>query len=384
MMRCAECKGKGFCGLPRCPIVTRFHAQAAVLARPSLAYQGSSPSIFIGSFGYPDIRGGPLLVGDSDNPPDWLRRNLGIEEIVGIRARTLRGTSPLVPVTEGLQEIALSFVPLDVDVAFSKPVTFSLSFDGTVAPVGLTGAVRTLEVIGSARIERAVDRVTSDTDLGAAGACTALKASNVDVYRITNLMTAGLLGKRRRFVPTRWAITAVDDTVSAGLKREIARFPPIGEICVFSGEIFGNRIACILLPGDWKYEMIEIWGAQTLWGGEEDVIIEDREGLEKRTYSPISGAYYSARLAVCEYLHGIRRCARVMVVRSVSGEYWAPLGSWVIREAARKAMASPPVTCPTLEAAVARAVAIIGSGAWVGKSTLIPELRTQRTLDHFR
>ena len=91
MLKCAECKGKGMCGLPRCPVVSRFHAQAAI--RPMSTYQGSSPSVFIGSFGYPDMRGGPLLINDSDNPPDWIRNNLGIEEIVGIRARTIRGSS---------------------------------------------------------------------------------------------------------------------------------------------------------------------------------------------------------------------------------------------------------------------------------------------------
>jgi hypothetical protein len=175
----------------------------------------------------------------------------------------------------------------------------------------------------------------------------------------------------------------VDDTLSINLKKEIARFPPVEEILVFSGEIFGNRIACILVPGDWKYEMIEIWGKHTLWGGEEDVIVQDREGMTKQGYSPITGAYYSARLAVCEYLKSIRRCARVIVVRSVSNEYWAPLGTWVIREATRKAMAAPSQACPTLDAAVARTVAVIGSGAWVAHSTLIPELRTQRTLNHF-
>ncbi|MDD1691442.1 MAG: hypothetical protein LUQ66_12395 [Methanoregula sp.] len=383
MMRCAECKGKWMCGLPRCPIVSRFHAQAASMAKPSASYQGSSPSVFIGSFGYPDVRGGPLLINDSDNPPDWIRQNLGMEDIVGIRARTLRGSSALPAVAGDLQEIALSSVPLDVDVAFERPVAFSLSFDGTVAPVGMTGSVKSMDVIGSAKVERVVDRVTSDTDLVATEACVALKDSEVDVYQISKLMTAGLLGRKRKFVPTRWAITAVDDTLSINLKKEIARFPPVEEILVFSGEIFGNRIACILVPGDWKYEMIEIWGKHTLWGGEKDVIVQDREGMTKHGYSPITGAYYSARLAVCEYLKSIRRCARVIVVRSVSNEYWAPLGTWVIREATRKAMAAPPLACPTLDAAVARTVAVIGSGAWVAHSTLIPELRTQRTLNHF-
>jgi len=65
-MRCAECKGKGMCGLPRCPIVSRFHAQAAM--KPASSYQGCSPSVFIGSYGWPDMHGGPLLINDSDNP----------------------------------------------------------------------------------------------------------------------------------------------------------------------------------------------------------------------------------------------------------------------------------------------------------------------------
>ena len=378
MMRCAECKGKGLCGLPRCPIMSRFHAQLAI--KPGLDYQGSSPSVFIGSYGYPDMQGGPLLINDSDNPPDWINRNLGMEDIVGIRARTIRGNSGLHAVAGNLQEIAISSIPLDVDVAFFKPVAFNLNFDGTVAPVGLTGPVKHMDVIGSARVERAVDRITSDSDVMATDACIALMDADIDVYQITKLMTAGLLGKRRKFVPTRWAITAVDDTLSIQLKKEISRFPPLEEIRLFDGEIYGNRILCILVPGDWKYEMIECWGKQTLWAGDEEVIVQDREGLIKKGYSPISGAYYSARLAACEYLKSIRRCARVIIIRRISGDYWAPFGTWVIREATRKAMNAPPVVCPSIDVAVTEVSARLGSGSWFGHSTLIPELKTQRTL----
>jgi hypothetical protein len=381
MIQCAECKGKGMCGLPRCPIVSRFHAQIAI--KPASSYQGSSPSVFIGSFGYPDVQGGPLLINDSDNPPDWLAHNLGMDDIVGIRARTIRGRSALHEIAGNLQEIALSSQPLDVDVAFEKPVAFSLNFDGTIAPVGFTGSVKTLDIVGNARVERVVDRITSDTDLGATEACVALRESAIDVYRISGLMTAGLLGRRRKFVPTRWAITAVDDTLSSQLKKEIARYPPLEEIRLFSEEIFGNRIVCILLPGDWKYEMIEIWGRQSLWGGENDMIVQDREGMKKKGYSSISGAYYSARLAACEYLAQAKRSARVLILRSISSDYWAPLGTWVIREATRKALTNPPFICESLEAAVGQASVVLGSDTWISHSTLIPELRTQRTLYHF-
>ncbi len=126
--------------------------------------------------------------------------------------------------------------------------------------------------------------------------------------------------------------------------------------------------------------MIEIWGRHSLWGGENDVIVQDREGMKKKGYSPISGAYYSARLAVCEYLLQVKRSARVFVLRNVSGEYWAPLGTWVVREATRKAMARLPVICESLAAAVGQASALLGTDTWVSYSTLIPELRTQRTL----
>ena len=380
-MQCAECKGKGMCGLPRCPITSRFYAQLAI--RPASSYQGSSPSVFIGSYGYPEVRGGPLLIDDSDNPPEWLRQGLGIDDIVGIRARTIRGSSGIHHFSDNLQEIAISSDPVDVDVAFERPVAFSLTFDGTVAPVGLSGQLKAMEVTGSARVDRAVDRVTSDSDLGATDACVTLMESDIDVYQIAKLMTAGLLGKRRHFVPTRWAITAVDDTLSIRLKKQIAAFPPLEEIRVFSGEIFGNRIVCILVPGDWKYEMIEIWGRHTLWGGEHEIIVQDREGMTKRGYSPISGAYYSARLAVCEYLVTIRRNARVILIRSISSDYWAPLGTWVIREAARQAMANPSYVLPSLDAAVQEASARLGFDRWVHHSTLLPEIRTQRTIFSF-
>jgi hypothetical protein len=306
-----------------------------------------------------------------------------MEEIVGIRARTIRGRSSLPRIAGNLQEIALSSIPLDVDVAFEKPVAFSLDFDGTVAPAGFSGTVKKMDLLGSAKVARAVDRITSDEDIRATEATIALNTDGVDVYQIAKLMTAGLLGRRRKFVPTRWAITAVDDTLSNGLKKEIARFPPLEEILVFAGELFGNRIVTILVPGDWRYEMIEVWGRHSLWGGDDEVIVQDREGMAKHGYSPISGAYFSARLAVCEYLRNIRRSARVIVVRSVSGEYWAPLGTWVVREATRKAMRSQPVRSASPDMAVAQAITLTGSGTWVPHSTLIPELRTQRTLFQF-
>ena len=60
-----------------------------------------------------------------------------------------------------------------------------MTFDGTVAPVGFSGEVRRFDVVGSATVERLVDRITSDTDLGATEACVELSRGGNDVYSIT-------------------------------------------------------------------------------------------------------------------------------------------------------------------------------------------------------
>ena len=44
------------------------------------------------------------------------------------------------------------------------------------------------------------------------------------------------------------------------------------------------------------------------------------------------------RLAVLEHLALLGRQAAVLAVREISEAYWAPLGVWVVREVARKAM----------------------------------------------
>ena len=380
-MRCAECKGKGLCGLPRCPIMSRFYAQLPVL--PTDHYQGSAPSVFVGSYGYPKVAGGPLMINDADHPPDWVARGLGIDDIVGLRARTIRGAGEVKGLAGNLQEIALSSQPLDVEVRFVKPVAFDLRFDGTIAPVGLTGAIRKMDVLDNARVDRAVDRATSDTDLSATDACDILHTSGTDVYQITQLLTAGLLGRKRHVVPTRWAITAVDDTVSNRLKKRIARYSPLDGIQVFSASLYGNHIVCLLVPGDWKFEMIEVWGKQSLWGDGSETIARDGEGLTKSGYSPLAGAYYSARLAVTEYLESIRRSARVLVLRNVTSDYWAPLGTWVVREATRNAMRGQKTPCADLNGGIELASRLIGFSHWRPYSRLIPELVTQKTLFDF-
>lgn len=329
------------------------------------------------------------MIGESDDPEDWVRRNYSIDDIVGIRAGTIRGNSrykvkqalPDLPI----QEIALSKKPLDVEVAFEKPVSFDLKFDGILAPVGLSGSIEKLKVLDNASVPVVVDRITSDTDLKATEGVIELYKSGIDHHYITQLLTSGQLGVKRHIVPTRWGITAVDDTISYALKREVMRNPQVSGITMLTASLHANRIICVLLPGEFRFEMIEIWGQGSMWGGSEgDTIVVDSEGEKRKSnYSPITGAYYSARLAVLEYLRSIGRCASVLVVRQVSKDYWAPLGTWVIREASRKAMNSVPISFDDTAAVETEINMILGSRHWRSYSRLLNDIKSQKRLSDF-
>lgn len=380
---CSQCKGKGMCGLPRCPVMERFHSSVRV--KPSDSYMGGAPSVFVGAHGYPKVAGGPLLIGESDNPEVWVEKAYTIEDIVGVRSRTIRGNSAGASRgADAMQEIALSATPLDVEVAFTRPVAFDLRFDGTIAPVGLSGDMRKIDVLDNAKTPRPVDRAVSDTDLKASDAVWDLYQDGVGVHQVSQLLSAGLLGRQRKVVPTRWSITAVDDMLGKAGKAAVSRNSALDEYLVFTGTLHGNTIVCILTPGDFRYEMIEHWQAGSMWGGTTGAVMTDGESRKgKSGYSPIAGAYYSARLAVLDYLRTAGRSARAIVIRSVAGSYWAPLGTWVIREAARHAMAQPPAAFEDLSGAKRFATAILGNNTWERHSTLLREIETQKSLFDF-
>ena len=107
---CLRCKGgKLLCGLSYCPIVIRSKALIPVrkmLPKLKDNYSGPSPpSIFVGRFGYPNVRIGPMASLESDSvrildEPDLWKTTMSMEDIVGFRAKLLRFITPPIKVTQ--------------------------------------------------------------------------------------------------------------------------------------------------------------------------------------------------------------------------------------------------------------------------------------------
>jgi hypothetical protein len=223
-----------------------------------------------------------------------------------------------------------------------------------------------MRLIDNPSVPIPVDKVSSDTDLGASAGMVEMSRGGVPGEHISRLLSAGLLGegKRRRLVPTRWSITAVDDTVSRALISKVKELSPIDAFHLYKGEAFGNHFIITLYPPPFRFEMMEQWQRGSLWG-EGDAICDWEGPRGRKDYaSAITGAYYAARLAVAEHLMAIRRCAGASVIRWITDEYWAPLGVWVIREAVRKALEGAPEVHADRAGLVARTDQLSGIRSW--------------------
>jgi hypothetical protein len=286
---------------------------------------------------------------------------MDIGEIIAARSQMVRSETKIgvkdaqAPgkLLDACQQIAMSSAPVGTEVSFFKPPQGNLQFDGVLSPSGPSGELKNMEITTNPLIPRRVDEIVEDRDANAVVALNELYSAGIGVDHISRMLSLGLLGRKRKLVPTRWSITASDDMIGKELKGAVLDNSQVNDYYLFSGEDLGNHFEILLLPRPFTFELIEIWMPRSVWA-EDGFIGGDREDARPKIgYSPLAGGYYAARLAVLEHLALLGRQAAVLALREISDAYYAPLGVWVVREVARKAMSSRPMRLGSLPEAMA-------------------------------
>jgi hypothetical protein len=312
----------------------------------------SPPSVFIGSWNYPKVFAGPMIApvhGDTrlmDTPEAWIPGEKTQGDILGFRMSLVRGKRPVHVEDLGsgyigkLQEIALSQASVESEATFSEsPRGFSLSDEHT--PYGPSGPLEKLR-LGALRMDRSLERVFYDGDLGASEAVVSLHGGDIPFSAIQKAFSCGTMGvgRRRRLVPTRWSITACDTMIADHLLRGVKRNPVIDTCLVHESSTLSNRYAVLLLPTGWQYEWMEAF--LHVLGNEELVFADHETGAGKTAYSTVGGCYYSCKMAVLEALARERRQAGAIVFREAYRGY-VPMGFFNVRENVRNAMRNTPL-----------------------------------------
>jgi hypothetical protein len=309
---CLMCKGgRLLCGQSHCPLLQKINIQTPVEKRLSQDLFGPSKSVFVGWSNYPNVYVGPMTSLDDerteilDNPGLWYGKTF--DDIIEMRSMLVRSKqshsiSERSKFIDEIQEIALSVKPIDVETHFKEKPSISISFSPISQPMGPSGVIKDLKVVDNPKIPRKVDSIISD-DLTASKSMYELYQGSYDVYYLTNILSAGVLGveKQKRMVPTRWSITAVDDIVCKELMKEIREFPQISEFLVYTNTYLENHFDILLIPGMWEFEQFEAWAPKTLWtqSYSKPVIIQEHEPYKGRSDYAIKegGGYYAGSTA---------------------------------------------------------------------------------------
>ncbi|HEC81175.1 MAG TPA: hypothetical protein ENI42_01945 [Thermoplasmatales archaeon] len=391
------------CGKERCPVLVRFSFQARVNKLiDSLILEGSSPpSVFVGRIGYPKVAVGPLVppvVGDTsfiDTPELW--GNVTIDDIVGFRSQLVRGkhivnvydvdsSDRIVSLT---RELALSKESVQSEVYFEKKPSGRIIFYDEAQPHGPSAPIKKLE-ISNPKYDHRIEKAFYDTDLRARDAVVELYKKGALVSSIQKAFSVGAFGEKkfRRFVPTRWSITAVDSMLGEELLKQTKTSPLINEYRVYRFKRFDNRWVVLMMPTSWRYELIEAWYPKTTWNpyGGTIAIYNSYEFYNgRKTYAEIGGCYYAARLAVNETLTRERRQAGVVVFREAHPGYILPVGVWNVRETVREALKQPYVKFDNLKSAlsVVKETMDIPLERWIKNSAVLKDALHQRRLEDF-
>ena len=319
----------------------------------------SPPSVFIGSkLKYPLVNVGilsPLERDENawvyDDEPYWAKENFDIADVVRLRNSLLnsRFQSRVSDArlnkrfVEIAQEIAIASKPVDVEIELKNRLRTDREKDRVLKPVGMMAPLKQARVTSNVKVDAKVDRVIND-DIKASQGIEYLYKNNFSEYVLNKILSVGVLGlkKNKKLVPTRWSITATDDTLGKYLLKSVRDYKWLENYELFFGEFMGNQYLIMLFPGVWSFELFELYFPGSSWNPSKEIKAStDYENYyERKEYAfNTAGGYYATRLPILEYLNSIKRQAGVLAIRLETPTYWAALGVWVVRESVKKSMA---------------------------------------------
>jgi DNA repair protein NreA len=384
----SNCK---ICGEENC----KKHSFLLGKAKTIKEFSGSSPpEIFVGKWNYPNVYTGilsPQEYGDTQilsSPEIWHKENLPISEILKNRNKLIYGRTqsyiknPNTKFLSVVKEVAMTEKSIATEFKLKKPIIKNDERDPRVPLISKAAQVESVRLQENTKVAPKVDYLVNDTDVLSSQALIELDKAKISTSSMIKILSAGLLGlgPNRKLVPTRWSITAVDDTLSRNKLEKIRFFQEIKEIEVFHSEYLGNHYEFLLLPEKWSFEVIEISIKNMgTWYDFESFF------PRKKYAESVTGAYYANRLALTEYLSNIKRQCRCIVIREIRPEYTLPLGVGILRQISRDAFSKPARKFTSIHDALndIQSRLKLDISSFISKSTIIKEYGKQKKLFQF-
>ncbi len=306
------------------------------------------PGVFVSRFNYPNVNAGFVVPIDSDkdsfkfdSPKFWFENNVSLNNILEYRINTFNFSSDVnvkfFSKSKNLELLQLSTIsrkPSFLNVNFSK---YKILFKPhrEIVPFGGSAVLKKVSENENIKLEKHASKVFYDVDFKAEDAVLYLNKF-YDEHNIINMFSSAVLGvkEQRKFVPTRWSITAVDSIISKNFSGKIKSFDNYDfNLLFFDSEGYmGNFYYVIVFKGPLMYELFEV-------DLDNNQVWYDYELTFGRNSYPDStvGGYFASKNSIVKKLFDLNIKGSILVFRIIKG-YNVPLGVWVVRKAVEKVM----------------------------------------------
>jgi len=361
-------------------------------------FYGENYNVFVGRFGYPDINVGLLNIDEPkkdatiDNPLLWSKDEYDINKIINLRSNLIN--SNFKTKIKGfndrfmdlVQEVSLTDRPVDTEISLEKKPQFKVTFNQDTTPFGPSIKLEKARATENIHIPTKVDKVVND-ELKAVEGLTELHKKGFDEYYLTKIFSVGNLGldANKKLVPTRWSITAVDDTLGKDIIKELKDYSIIDTYKLYFGGHLGNNYLILMFPEVWSYELFEMLTSSPNSAMHDVENYHGRKGYAMET----AGGYYAARYSILQQLKSQKRQATVLALRLVTDDYWAPLGVWVVREAVKKAVGNRPLEFNSKEEMIRYTIDFAKKqfnydlNPMIRDSELLKQIKTQKKISEY-
>ncbi|MGV8086032.1 MAG: hypothetical protein ACP5N1_00220 [Candidatus Woesearchaeota archaeon] len=394
---CFRCKGRGYCNRGFCVLRQKIQVQKSFNENSKKEFSGENYNIFVGRFGYPNINVGLLNINEQkkdetiDNPLLWSKEEYDINKIIQLRSNLINSNFKTKikgfndKFMDLIKEVSLTDRPVDTEVTLEKKPQFKLTFNQDTTPFGPTIKLEKAKITENIHIPTKVDKVINDELLASEG-LSILQKKGFDEYYLTKILSAGNLGlnTNKKLVPTRWAITTVDDSLGKDIIKEI-KDHKLTNYQLYNGSYLGNNYIIMFFPEVWSYELFETMSNSC----EATHDLENYYG-RKSYANETAGGYYAARFCILQKLKSMKRQATTLALRIVTDDYWAPLGVWVVREAVKKTMNNPPIEFNSKEEMINYAITYAKTQInydltpLINKSEILKQIKTQKKINYYQ
>lgn len=310
--------------------------------KPTKELEGFASSAIVGEKNYPQLKIHNISNEEKENSffntGDIVKRDYS--QVIKLKAKNILGSTEQThirknntKITEELRDIYKSKKPIEFTSAFEDELKFNKVYANRISGIiGSKNPLKSISANSNTSTSTSIEKYTAE-DIKSREAIINLYEKGINEHQIINLLATGSFGINinRKLVPTRWAISAYDQTIEKHIHKKIIKNRPIEKIEIYTAKDKGNEFLIILIPDTFKAQVIEKFS-----GGLEMDYVDFDNKLHKKE-PETAGGFYATKIAVFEHLQERKKQASIISIRVIE-DYDIPLGVVFVRETVRVAM----------------------------------------------